>query len=690
MSKKVRVASDVGGTFTDLVCYEYDESSQVPVLFSAKADTTPANLEVGIFNALGDTTLEMKDISFMAHGTTAVINAITERKGSKTALITTRGFRDVLEIARSNRPDLFNYNFIKQPAFVPRYLRFEITERVTYTGEVHQTLLLEELEDIAKKCRAEGVESIAVCLLHAYKNPTHEVKIEAALHRLLPQVPVVSSHVVNREWREYERCSSTVLSAYVLPKTQTYLDNLSKQLKSKGLESSLFVMQSNGGISTVDSVKKNPITLVESGPASGVIGAAKLGEVIGRQNLMVLDIGGTTAKCSLIHNGELNITTNYKIESSRTKAGYPIQTPVIDIVEIGNGGGSIAWIDAGNKIHVGPKSAGADPGPASYGRGGTAVTTTDANLYCGRIHQDFFLNGKVKPDLKSLESALKALADPLDMKPADVAKGILQVANSNMINALKLISINRGYDPRDFSLMVIGGGGAMHGAYLASELNIPETIVPQNAGVFSALGMLLSDLRKDLLRTQVLKLELENVKYFVSSYSEMEEEAVQGYLKDGFKEDEVAFDYYADLRYKGQEHYVKLRMDQKPSQKNLNALVMQFHEAHHQKFSFRLDESPIEWVNFHLVAKVEVDKPLFPEISDTACTIEEMVHDSRMVDFGEFGEEETSIYHRDKLNKETTIDGPAIIVEAATTTVVPPGFRLEIDRWGNFLIKKYE
>lgn len=685
----MRVATDIGGTFTDLVSLEFDkETGKIANIKIAKTDTTPSNLEEGIINALELAEIKLKDIEFLAHGTTAVINALTERKGSKTALITTKGFKDILEIARSNRPDLFNYNFVKQAPFVPRHLRLEVTERLSYTGEVIHPLELGDLEKIAAICKEEKVEAIAICLLHAYRNPMHEKKVAEKIKQLLPNIPVVCSHHVNREWREYERTSSTVLSAYVSPTTRRYLDNLNAKLIEKGLKKSPFIMQSNGGITTIESVKENPIILVESGPASGIIGGVMLGKAIGKQNLIILDIGGTTAKCSLVENGAINITTNYKIEQSRTQAGYPIQTPVIDIVEIGNGGGSIAWVDAGNKIHVGPQSAGAYPGPASYGKGGEKVTSTDANLLCGRIHPDFFMGGKMKPDFKSMDHAFQKLSKELSLTPLELAKGVLSVANTNMINALKLISINRGYDPRDFSLMVTGGGGPMHAAFLIDELKIPEIIVPLNAGVFSALGMLMSDLRKDQLRTDVKLLNPENVSYFKNIYEEMEDEAIASYLKDGFKKEEVIFEYYADMRYFGQEHYVKVPLKEKPSNTAmLTELMETFNDLHFKKYTFKLEAS-IEWVNFHMVAKIIIDKPDFPKLKDINIPLKSAIYGKEKVDFGAFGIAEATIYLREKLSKNTRITSPAIIVESSTTTVLPPGFNLLVDDWGNLIITK--
>ncbi|MDE0471414.1 MAG: hydantoinase/oxoprolinase family protein, partial [Ekhidna sp.] len=470
----MRVATDIGGTFTDLVCLEFDKEGSPKGVKASKANTTPSEFEQGIFDTIENAGLNFSEISFFAHGTTVVINALTERKGAKTALITTKGFRDVLEIARCNRPDLFNFNFVKQVPFVPRFLRFEVDERINYKGEILVDLNTENLTEIIDKCKEEGVESIAICLLHAYKNPIHEKELLKKVKLQLPKVEVIASNQVTREWREYERTSTTVLSGYVLPIAKKYLNNLNEKLSYKGLNSSPYIMQSNGGITSINDVMTNPITMVESGPASGVFGAIALGRVINKKNLIVLDIGGTTAKCALIENGQVQITTNYKIEKSKTKAGYPIQTPVVDIVEIGNGGGSIAWTDAGGKVHVGPKSAGAQPGPAAYGNGGKGFTTTDANILLGRIHPDYFLGGRQTPDLDAINSAIKPLCDEVNSSFEEVARGVIRVANSNMINALKLISVNKGYDPRDFSMVVIGGGGAMHGADLARELQVSE------------------------------------------------------------------------------------------------------------------------------------------------------------------------------------------------------------------------
>lgn len=682
----MRVATDIGGTFTDLVCLEFDKKSGKPTgVKVVKSDTTPSNFEQGILDTITKGSINLKEIDFFAHGTTVVINALTERKGAKTALITTKGFRDVLEIARCNRPDLFNFNFVKQPPFVPRYLRFEVEERMNYKGEISKELNTATLKAILKTCKEENVASIAICLLHAYKNPKHEIQLVKEIAKLNSDIDIIASYQVTREWREYERTSSTVLSGYVLPIAKTYLNNLEEKLKAKGLQDAPYIMQSNGGITSINDVKSNPITMVESGPASGVFGAIALGKVIGKKDLIVLDIGGTTAKCALVENGQVKITTNYKIDHSRTKAGYPIQTPVIDIVEIGNGGGSIAWIDKGGKMHVGPKSAGASPGPAAYGRGGKNLTTTDANIITGRIHPDYFLGGETQPDYASIEAASKPLCKKLKGSKAAIAKGILRIANANMVNALKLISVNKGHDPRDFTMIVIGGGGAMHGADLARELQVSELIIPPHAGVFSAFGMLMSDVRRDYIRTNVLTLSDNQKELILSTFSEIKKEAIQNFKADNYRQDEMKFTYYADLRYAGQEHYVKVLLSDFSKNTSLDAIVANFHKEHKKQYSFELEAS-VELVNFHLVAEVEVDKPDFPKIKVTDRKVEDSIFDTREVDFDDLGKHDTPFYHRDLLEPNMELEGPAVIAESATTTVVTPLHKVRVDEYGNLII----
>lgn len=679
---KLRVATDVGGTFTDLVYINEGEIQAV------KSDTVYPNFDQGVINAAAKAKLNLADVSFFAHGTTVVINALTERKGVKTALITTSGFRDVLEIARGNTPDIFNNYYRKPEPFVPRYLRRELSERVDYQGQVLQPPRLEQLDDIIEDFQQEGVEAIALCFLHAYLNPQHEQLAANYLRDKWPAVKVICSHEICSEWREYERSSTTVLSAYVLPPAQNYLDTLKTQLSAKGLASDPFIMQSNGGIATLQAAKNNPISLVESGPVGGMLGAVAYGQLINEANIMALDIGGTTAKCSLVHNGQTRITTEYIIEKTASTAGYPIKTPVIDIVEIGNGGGSIAHLDAAGSLRVGPESAGSTPGPVAYGRGGKQATTTDANLFTGKINPENFAGGEIKPDMQGVEAAFQALAEPLGVKAIDVAHGVIRIANANMVNALKLISVNRGYDPREFALMAFGGGGAMHACALARELNARKLIIPPMAGVFSAFGMLMIDLRRDYIRTQRLDLKIDALDDIQQAFAQQIKKAESDYRNDGFSTDKLLHELFIDARYQGQEHTVKVKVDSlnlEPKE-SIASISAQFHKAHEQEYSFQLPDSDIEIVNFHLVSYAILDKANLKGQNKVAADASAALIEDRAVDYDDLGIHQSSVYQREKLCHGMRFEGPAIIEESTTTTVVEPGARVEVDGFGGLHI----
>ena len=528
-----RVATDVGGTFTDLVCFETDTDTGKSRVITAKSDTTPPNFETGVLKVLEKGAVDPASVDFLAHGTTVVINALTERKGVKVGLITTEGFRDTLEIARGNRPDFFNLHYEKPEPFVPRHLRKELPGRMTYTGEERTPLDLSSLPEILDGFRQEGVQAVAISFLHSYANTAHEIATLAEVQRLWPEISVVSSHQITREWREYERTNTAVLSAYIQPVAARYLHNLDAGLKSRGFKGSPFIMQSNCGVDSLAATSKTPITIVESGPASGFWGAAELGKLIGEPNVLALDIGGTTAKCSLIENGEVRIMTDYWIERSRKTAGYPIMVPVVDLVEIGNGGGSIAWVDDFGKLHVGPQSAGAIPGPAAYGKGGVEATTTDANLWLGRINKDYFCGGEIDADMPATEKSIRALGEKLGVETDQAAEGIIRIANNNMINALKLVSLNRGFDTRDFTLLAFGGGGGMHAVALGQELQVKKVVVPAAASVFSAWGMMMSDLRRDFFVTQLLDLSKGASAKIEQTFADTEAQAFSTFVDEG-------------------------------------------------------------------------------------------------------------------------------------------------------------
>ncbi len=684
----LRAASDVGGTFTDLVLYRSGPGGAE--VLSSKVDTTPPDFEQGVMASLEKLAVEPSQLDFFAHGSTVVINALTERKGAKTALITTEGFRDVLEIARGNRPDLFNFNFRKPKPFVERYLRLELPERTDYHGNIQKPVVLSPLAGHLEYLKSQGVEAIAVAFLHAYINPTNEEHTLQEIRKLWPEVSVLASHEVSREWREYERTNTTVLAAYVHPNAEAYIDRLEQRLAADGFVGKPFMMQSNGGITTSDAAKRNPISMVESGPASGIYAAAHLGRLIDQPNLIVLDIGGTTAKCALIADGKVRVGTEYHIEKTRKSPGYPIQTPVSEIVEIGTGGGSIAWVDAGGKLHVGPKSAGAEPGPAAYGRGGTEATTTDANLILSRIDPKRFVGGEVEPDWNAIDHAFAALESRLSMNREEVARGIVQIANANMVNALRLVSTNKGYDPRDFSLVAFGGGGAMHAIALAEELGVRRVVVPANSSVFSAWGMLLTDLRRDYVRTNPLQFEEGNFSEILQCFADLQSTAAEDYLRDGVADagSEIRFEYHADMRYEGQEHTVKIPL---ASGTHLDRAVLTFitdafHAAHEQRYTYRLD-NPVQLVNFHLVAMVQVDKPPIAERPVSGQAPESARLGSRVVDFHPHGIHEAQVYDGTRLDAGTSLAGPLVIQESAVTLPVSAGNRVSVDKYGNYHVE---
>lgn len=676
----MRVATDIGGTFTDLVAVEPSGN----VIFS-KSHTTPPNFEQGVMDVMEKSGVSIAEIEDFIHGTTTIINALTERKGAKTALITTKGFRDVLEIARCNRPDLFNMVFAKPRPFIPRYLRREVTERVGFDGTVLTPLCKEEIKACVEYFKSEGVEAIAVCYINAYANEAHELETVAEVKRLWPGIFVTASVEVTKEWREYERTSTVALNSYVMPAASSYINNLDGRLKDMGCKSKNYIMQSNGGTTTFEQAKQTPINMVESGPVAGVYGSAILGKVVGEENVIAFDVGGTTAKCSLIEHGEVKVTTEYRIERTESFAGYPIMAPVVDIVEIGNGGGSIAWMDDGGSLKVGPQSAGAIPGPIAYGKGGEEPTTTDACLVTGRLSPSNF---DTDVDMEKIRGLMEEkIGKPLGMGAEDAAMSILRVAESNMFNALKLISVRRGYDPRDFAMVAFGGGGPMHGAYLAKELNVRKVIIPVAASVFSAWGMLMTDIRHDYIQTKIRRMNEVLLDELNTMWDGLIEEAKAQFAKEGIAKEQMIFHFIADMRYMGQEHTVKVPVPAVPWTEEVKAeIIGRFHDTHEHFYTFRLPETPTEIVNIHLIAYGGLTKPELAEIQPQEGSIESAKKESRQVYFAEEGWLETPIYERTMLGGGAVLKGPAIVEEETASAVVCPGQLLTVDTYGNLII----
>jgi N-methylhydantoinase A len=672
-----RLAIDIGGTFTDLVYFD-EESGHLKI---AKSLTTPKNLTQGIVDTINQGKVDCSEVSFFVHGGTTVINAITERKGVKTALVTTAGFRDVLEIARGNRPDLYNLRFVKETALVPRALRFEVRERVDAKGNVLQPIQFEDLEAAIKGCQRQGVEAIAITFLHSYIAPAHEIACAEHLRKRLPGIPVTASHEITREWREYERANTTVLNAYVQPIVQDYFEQLEERLAGLDCNCPYFAMQSNGGTTSFQWAKEHPITLIESGPAAGVNGAAIVGELCGEPNVIYLDIGGTTAKCSTLTGGQPKITTEYKLEWTRTKFGYPVRTPVVDIVEIGAGGGSIAWFDQVGSLHVGPVSAGADPGPASYSRGGTQPTVTDSKLVTGVINPDYFAVGQFALDVAKAEAALKPIAERLGTTVAEAAVSVIRVVDANMINALKLVSIQRGHDPREFALVVGGGGGPMHAALLGRELGVKEVIIPLHPGLFSAWGMLATEPRRDFVRTRLSLARETTIKEISGLFAELRKEAEEYFGSDrAISPDDISTSYSCDMRYLGQEHPVNVPVELKTA--TVASILSDFHNTHERAYTFRLDDTPVEFVSYRLKASARVPRPEITKLGNEGRSIAAALKGKRTVNFGDYGKQEAVIYERSLLPPILIGSGPIIVEEATSTTMVLPGQALRVDEHG--------
>jgi N-methylhydantoinase A len=676
----MRIATDVGGTFTDLVAYD----ERTGELTAAKVPTTPAAFSRGVLDSVEAGAIDLADASFFVHGCTVVINAITERKGARTALVTTGGFRDVLAIGRGNRPDMYNLSYRKPPPFVRRGLCFEVPERLDHHGGVIAPLDVGALDAVAEPCARLGVEAIAVCFLHSYANPAHEQAARERLAELLPGVAITISSDVTRQMREYERTSTTILNAYVQPVLDRYLSEIEDGAATRGLRPPPYVMQSNGGTASFARARRTPINMVESGPAAGIIGAARIGAQLGEPNVIYLDIGGTTAKCSLIEDGQPLMTTEYKLEWTPQSAGYPANVPVIDIVEIGAGGGSIAWLDDTGGLHVGPQSAGAEPGPACYGKGGTQPTVTDAKLAAGVIDPEYFLGGRLAVSRELALEAVGRLGEAVGTSPLETANGIIRLANAKMISALRLVSVRRGHDPRDFVLVACGGGGAMHAAALGAELRVKGVVIPPLAGNFSAWGMLVTEPRIDLVRTHVVRTGRCELHDLDAVYDAIARDAAGELGEEGGDAATLVLTRALEMRYVGQEHTVSVTLED--DVRDVADLERRFHRAHERLYTFSLPDTPVEIVDFQLTGHRAVRTPAMAPLGGDGRSAARARKGERSVDFDADGAHHCAVYERGLLPPGFATAGPAVVEEPSSTTLVHPGQRLTVDEWGNLRI----
>jgi N-methylhydantoinase A len=674
----MRIAVDIGGTFTDLVAV--DDNGQV---FRSKSLTTPDDLARGINDCLRGANVDVAGASFFVHGSTVTINAVIERKGARTGLITTKGFRDVYEIGRGNRPEGYNLFFKRPVPLVPRDLRLEVDERLYATGEVLKPLDEKSATTTISALKAAGVESVAVCLLHAYANAAHEQRLGELLRQQFPDVYISLSHEILREFREYERTSTTALNSYVGPLVSRYLVSLEKMLGDAGFRGAFRVMQSNGGVMSAETAKRLPVTMMESGPVAGVIAAAHLGESLGCRHIISFDMGGTTAKSSLIKDFHPEVTSSYYVGGY--VSGHPMMLPVVDIVEVGNGGGSIAWIDPAGGLKVGPQSAGAAPGPACYGKGGTEPTVTDANLIAGRIDPEYFLGSGIRLQRDKAAGAItEKIGKPLGLSLDEAALGILTIANFNMSLSVRAVSVEKGYDPRDCALVPSGGGGALHAMAIARELAVPRVIIPPMPAHFSALGMLMADLKHDYVQTFVRELAETSGMEIADAFAALEKSATHTLREEGAKAEQIMLRRFLDMRYRGQEYTLPVPVTEDlRAVSDFTAIRSRFDQLHQEHYGHSAPKEPVMMVNLRLSALGKFENKL---TLASAWRAEDRGERGRRPVIFESKAVDCPIYLRSGFKSGDQLDGPAVIEEVGATILVYPGDTMQVNEFGHLVI----
>ncbi len=690
---------DIGGTFTDGVLIDTSSGD----VTNSKVLSTPGDPSLGFMNAveqlIGSDGVDLDAIEHVVHATTVATNAIIEGDTARAAFVTTEGFSDMLEIARQIRPSLYDLNFEKPPPLVPRRLCFGVPERLDADGEVIIPLDESKVEEVAERIIEAQVESVAVCLLHAYRNPTHEARVGEILRAKLQGIPVSLSSEVAPEFREFFRASTTVINAVIGPLVGRYLSNIGRRLESRGIGGDLLVMQSSGGVYASDAAVERPVFMVESGPAAGAVAATHIGAAAGHKNLISFDMGGTTAKVSMILDGEPRVTKDYTVGAEAQSGvgafggadGYPVRTPVIDLVEIGAGGGSIAWVDSGGALRVGPRSAGAEPGPACYGQGGTQPTITDANLVLGRLNPDYFAGGSMRldPDL-SAAAIHEHCAGPLGMGVEAAADGIIEIANAMMVGALRLVSVQRGHDPRDFLLVAFGGAGPAHAARIAQDSGMAGVLIPPSPGTASALGLLATDLRLDRTATNLELADKVDASVLDQKFRTLESESIVALRADTSTGPGVQFRRSVEMRYYGQSFELDIPAPAGTlDEQGLTAIVSAFHEEHKRAYGFNVPGEPVELVNLRVVAVQPITKPATRTAAGDSETRPTEAKGSRQVFFADLGGwTDTAVYDRYAMAPGANVEGPASIEEADSLTVVPPTWEANVDEHGNLMLTR--
>jgi N-methylhydantoinase A len=666
------VAVDIGGTFTDLIAFDDGTGA----LFHAKRLTTYDNLVRGVIDCVERSGLDLAGVGKLIHGSTVAINTLIERKGAKTALLVTKGTRDAYAIGRGNRPQAYNLFFRRSRPLVSRQFTYEVDERMLAGGLVGRQLDPAQVAQVAEQIAAENFEAVAVCFLHSYANTAHERAAGEILSTALPGCYVSQSHEIMREYREYERISTTVVNAYIGPKVSGYVGSLDGSLRRHGFRGELSIMQSNGGVMSPEIAARRPVMMMESGPVGGIIAGAEVGRALGYSNVISFDMGGTTAKASLIRDSIPTMAEGYFVGGYET--GDPVMIPVVDVVEVGTGGGSIAWLDQLGGLKVGPRSAGSEPGPICYGRGGSQPTITDANLLLGRLGAEEFLGGEMRLDVKAARKGFETLlAGPLNMSVAESAAAVIDIAVAKMSLAVRQVSVEKGYDPRDFAMVASGGAGPLHATAIARDLRIPTVVIPWFPSHFSAMGMLMADERHDAVRTYPAALT-------ALDFGELERilEELEADLCAMTRGGAPSLAYFLDLRYVGQEFSLSTPVDRSQIRsRNRDSIRAAFDDLHEHRYAHKADDEPVEMINVRVVASSRRTKPSMPAAANSPAKPRK-----RCVGFDRGPPVDCNVWQREDLPIDFVIRGPALIQEYGSTTVVFPGDICRVGASGELII----
>ncbi|OGA41365.1 MAG: hypothetical protein A3G24_06365 [Betaproteobacteria bacterium RIFCSPLOWO2_12_FULL_62_13] len=677
----LRVATDVGGTFTDYVAF--DEGSGE--LLAAKASTTPDIIE-GIVDCFRKSHTPVPEVGHFVHGSTVAINTVVERKGARTGLLATEGFRNVLDLGRGNIPNSFDLMFMTPDPLVPPFLRRGVVERMLSDGRALTALEPTPAAKAIEELVQNKVDSIAICLLHSYANPEHEAALKKLIEKRYAGLYVTASSDIIRQYREYERTSTTVLNAYIGPRVGTYLQELAGFLDGEGFHGTAMIMQSNGGTMTIDAARTQPVRMMESGPVGGTMAAAYIGKKLGYENVVAFDMGGTTAKVSIVKRGAMEVAEGYFIGGM--EVGYPLQLPVVDIIEIGAGGGSIAHLDETGALKVGPISAGAVPGPACYGRGGTRPTVADADLVLGRLNPQYFLGGEIVLNRENALAAIEAhVGKPLGLESIASACGIIKIADISMAHAVQTMTVQRGHDPRESVMIAYGGAGPLHAVSVARELGIRTVVVPPYCGIFSALGMLLADAKNEYVTSHIKPLKNAVAGEIEALFAKMEAEAIPVMMEAGFRRDQIAVKRALEMRYVGQEFALIVDCPAAElSDASMADMRKRFNTVYEVRYGHAFPDILPEIVSVRLQVVGVFNKPE-PRFAPLAKTEPKAISlERRPVYFDGVGFVDCAVYKRAGLPAGAQLKGPLVVEEASSTTVIGPSDSLNVDSDGNLII----